>query len=182
MDVELSARHFELTDTVRNYIDRKVGRLDRYLPDIKATRVELSRVSTRSMGEVYAAQVTAWVDGSILRAEEVNGDLYAAIDLSADKIHRQIERYKGKRHRRYQARPDEEAEESAEEVVPEEDPAQVVRRKRFELYPMTEAEAIDQLELLGHDFFMFLNAQTGHVNVMYRRRDGHMGLLEPEHV
>ena len=101
MDLELQVRHFDLTDTVRDYVDRKVGRLDRYLPGIKVTRVELGRGVRRSQGEVYTAQVTAWVDSSILRVEEMNADLFAAIDLASDKLHRQIERYKGKRLRRW---------------------------------------------------------------------------------
>lgn len=180
MDVELSAKHFELTDAVRRYVERKVGRLDRYLPDIKATRVELSKVSIRSRGDVYAAQVTAFVDRAVLRAEEVNADLFAAIDLSADKMHRQIERYKGKRQRRWTGRAAPAVGETLEELPAEEPTPPIVRRKRFKLFPMTEGEAAEQLELLGHDFFMFLNADTGDINVLYRRRDGQLGLLEPE--
>ncbi len=179
MDVELSSRRFELTDAVRRYVERKIGKLDRYLPDIKAARVELSRVSIRSKGDVYAAQVTAFVDRAVLRAEEVNPDLFAAIDLSAEKMHRQIERYKGKRQRRWTGRVEAPAVESGEEPGEEEGAPIIVKRKRFELFPMTEAEAADQLELLGHDFFMFLNANTGSINVLYRRRDGQLGLLEP---
>ena len=180
MDVELQVRHFELTDTVRDYVARKVGRLDRYLPDIKATRVDLDRGVTRSQGEVYTAQVTAWVEASILRAEEINGDLYAAIDLASDKIHRQIERYKGKRLRRWRGRPIPQEESVDEPAEADETGPQIVRRKQFEVYSTTEGEAIDQLELLGHDFFLFLNAETGQLNVLYRRRDGQLGLLEPE--
>ena len=181
MDVELQVRHFELTDTVRDYVTRKVGRLDRYLPDIKATRVDLDWRVTRSQGEVYTAQVTTWVDAAILRAEEMNSDLFAAIDLAADKIHRQIERYKGKRLRRRHGRPAPADIEFSELIEEEEEHSpQIVRRKRFAVYPTTEAEAVDQLELLGHDFFVFLNAETGQLNVLYRRKDGQLGLLVPQ--
>lgn len=180
MDVELQVRHFELTDTVRDYVERKVGRLDRYLPDIRATRVDLDRGVTRSQGEVYTAQVTTWVEASILRAEEINGDLYAAIDLASDKIHRQIERYKGKRLRRWRGRPVPEEEGIDEVVDADEAGRQIVRRKRFAVYSTTEGEAVDQLELLGHDFFVFLNAESGQLNVLYRRKNGQLGLLEPE--
>ncbi len=178
MEVELSARRFELTDAVRRYVERKVGRLDRYLPDIEAARVELSRVSIRSKGDVYAAQVTAFVDRAVLRAEEVNADLLAAIDLSAEKMHRQIERYKGKRQRRWTGRAEPVLTEGGDELAGDEESPLIVRRKRFELSPMTEGEAAEQLELLGHDFFLFLNADTGSINVLYRRRDGQLGLLE----
>lgn len=190
MDLELQARHFELTDTVRDYVDRKVGRLDRFLPDLRATRVELARGVRRSQGEVYTAQMTSWVDNAILRAEEMNVDLFAAIDLASEKLHRQVERYKGKRiGRRYdQRRTGADAvgagvplsAELAEEAEHEADGPAIARRKRFPIVPMSEREAIDQLELLGHDFFLFQNAETGAVNVLYRRRDGALGLIEPE--
>jgi putative sigma-54 modulation protein len=182
VDIELQARHFELTDTIREYVSRKVGRLDRFLPDIKATRVDLDRGVTRSQGEVYTAQVTTWVDATILRAEEINPDLFAAIDLASDKIHRQIEKYKGKRLRRWQGRgaPHEMAVPIEEEPPSTDDGPRIVRRKTFEVYPTTEEEAVDQLELLGHDFFIFVNAETGEMNVLYRRKDGELGLLQPE--
>jgi len=184
MDLELQVRQFDLTDTVRDYVDRKVGRLDRFLPDMRVTRVELVRGVRRSQGEVYTAQITSWVDSAILRAEENNADLFAAIDLASDKLHRQIERYKGKREgRRHAGRKSERGDPSA--VVAELEaelqgaPA-IARRKRFPIIPMTEGEAIDQLELLGHDFFLFLNPDSGSVNILYRRKDGELGLIEPE--
>lgn len=178
MDLELQVRNFDLTDTVRDYVERKVGRMDRYLSDIKATRVELERRVTRSQGEVYTAQLTLWVDSAILRAEEMNVDLFAAIDLASDKLHRQIERYKGKRLRRWHhpSKPQPGLEEEEEE----EPRVAIVRRKRFPVYPMTEEEAVDQLELLGHDFFLFHNADSGAVNLLYRRKDGQLGLIQPE--
>jgi len=174
MELELQVRHFDLTDTVRDYVERKVGRLDRFLPDIKATRVELGRGMRRSQGEVYTAQVTTWVDSSILRVEEMNADLFAAIDLASDKLHRQIERYKGKRrHRRHEA-----TRTPAEVEEPGELRTVIVRRKRFQLLPMSEDEAVDQLELLGHDFFLYVEPDSGAVNLVYRRKDGQLGLIE----
>jgi putative sigma-54 modulation protein len=177
MDLELQVRHFDLTDTVRAYVERKVGRLDRYLPDIKAARVELGRGVRRSQGDVYTAQVTTWVDRTILRSEEMNPDLFAAIDLAAEKVHRQIERYKGKRLQRWHEtkKPAPDAEEPVEEPS-----AVIVRRKRFQLLPMTEPEAVEQLDLLGHDFFLYLDDDTGSVNVLYRRKDGQLGLIRSE--
>ncbi len=182
MDVELQARHFDLTDTTRDYVDRKIGRLARFLPDIKATRIDLAKGVTRSQGEVYTAQVTAWVDASILRAEEMNSDLFAAIDAAAEKMERQAEKYKGKRLRRWHGKGSkvELPVGGLDEPAPADDAPVIVRRKRFGVYPTTEEEAIDQLELLGHDFFIFVNAETGNMNVLYRRKDGQLGLLEPE--
>lgn len=179
MQLELQARHFELTDTVRDYVERKVERLDQKLPGLKATRVDLDHGMRRSLGEVYTAQVTTWVDGSILRAEEMHSDLYAAIDLATEKMHRQIGRYRGKRLHRWHdhTKPVVGEPSPAEEAEP---PRVIVRRKRFPMVPMTEDEAVEQIDLLGHDFFVFVNAESGMVNVMYHREDGQLGLIEPE--
>lgn len=180
MELELQVRHFDLTDTVRDYVERKVGRLDRYLPDLRATRVELARGVRRSQGEVYTAQMTSWVDSAILRAEEMNSDVFAAIDLAADKLYRQIERYKGKRQDRRHDRRAEAMEEMAMAEADTEPEPVIARRKRFPIIPMSEDEAAEQLSLLGHDFFLYLNPDTGSMNVLYRRKDGSLGLIEPE--
>jgi putative sigma-54 modulation protein len=133
---------------------------------------------------IYTAQMTTWADHAILRAEEMNEDLFAAIDLAADKLFRQIERFKGKRlARRHEPRRAAAAGDAvavATEIGLGEDEPVIVRRKRFPVAPMSEQEAVDQLELLGHDFFLFQNVATGGVNVLYRRKDGHLGLIEPE--
>ena len=177
MKVELQARHFDFTEPVEDYIEKKVGKLDRYLPDIHAVGVELERDTTRSQGEVYIAEITAWVDNNVLRAEEMNPDVFTAIDAAGDKIYRQIEKYKGKRLDRWQGK----AEPVPNfEFEPEPEPGpDIVRRKRFRVFAMTEGEAVEQLDLLGHDFFIFLNGETGELNVLYRRRDGNLGVIEP---
>lgn len=186
MNVELQARHFDLKPPMREYVDKKVGRLDRYLPDIKAIRVDLDHGMRRSLGEIYTAQITTWVDGTILRAEEMDHDLYAAIDNASDKLHRQIERYKGRRLGRWHDHTKPLSEVAAPEVVEDDDEesaahvGHVVRRKRYGILPMSEGEAIEQLNLLGHDFFMFMNVDSGDVNVIYRRKDGNFGLIQPE--
>jgi putative sigma-54 modulation protein len=180
MHVELQARHFDLTEPIKDYVEKKVGRLDRYLPDIHATSVELERDSTRSQGEVFVAEVTVWVDNAVLRAEEMNADVFTAIDVAGDKIFRQIEKYKGKRLNRWHGRA--ETAPAADglmeaEAAPRE--GSVVRRKRFRVYAMSEDEAMEQLDLLGHDFFIFVNGETGEMNVIYRRKGGDLGLIEP---
>lgn len=178
MELIIRGRNIGISDYLRQYVERKIGKLDRYLPDITEARVELATETTRSAGEVQIAQVTVRVDGTLLRGEERSPDMFTSIDAVLDKIYRQIARYKGKRQDRWRGRgerlpiPSEELEEEPER--------EIVRRKQFRTYPMSEEEAIEQMELLGHDFFVFYNADTGEVNVLYRRRDGHYGLIEPE--
>ncbi len=191
MDITIKTRDIELNERLRRYVEKKVPRLDRYLPNIVEARVELAKEPTRSAEQRHAAQITLFTsNGRILRAEERNADIYAAFDAVMDTIERQIERYKGKHwlqvrpRRRGEARAQAEAEALAElerEAEAEEElPPQIRRVKHFEMVPMDEWEAIEQMELLGHDFFVFYNVSTDSVNVLYRRRDGGYGLLIPE--
>jgi len=153
---------------------------------IDETRIELAHIkSARSSLDRYVAQMTVRGKGFILRAEERADDIRAAIDTALEKLDRQVSRYKGKR---FNNRGDgKSAAEVAEDIAPEilaelenEEPPVIVRRKRFDLIPMAEEEAIEQMKLLGHDnFFVFYNAKVGAVNVLYRRRDGTYGLIEP---
>ncbi|PJF34477.1 MAG: ribosomal subunit interface protein [Candidatus Thermofonsia Clade 1 bacterium] len=186
MDVQLHAKNLELGERLRTYAEKKLARLDRYLPSITQVTLELSEEHRRS-GRQSVAQLTVRDRrGTILRAEErTEGEIYAAIDIVVDKMYRQISRYKGKRRRRAGDKfevlePELAAAETPEGVAEEEEPMpQIVRRKRIEVLPMSEEEAIDQMELLGHDFFMFFNAETHNINVLYRRKDGGFGLLQP---
>lgn len=187
MELELLARNLDLNNGVRDHVGKRVGKLERYLHDLRSMRVELSHGMTHSRGEVYTAQMTAWIDKRILRSEEAHGDLFAAIDLAADKMQRQIGRFKDRRvdrrhgHLKGGAPIDAPVKESVEGAV-EDDAAprpRIRRRKVFEIYSMTEEEAAEQIELLGHDFFVFRNAQSGDVNVLYHRKGGDLGILEP---
>jgi putative sigma-54 modulation protein len=173
----------EVTDRIREYVEKKVTRLDRYLPGIEEARVDLAYIkSARSANDRQVAQLTVRGKGFILRAEERGDDIFAAIDASLDKMQRRIERFKGKHHR---GRGDGK---SAAEVVPgteEEETGElgpiIARRKTFRLSPMDEMEALEQMELLGHEnFFVFYNAHSNAINVLYKRRDGTFGLIEPE--
>jgi putative sigma-54 modulation protein len=183
MRLIIQGKNVEITDRLREYVEKKMGRLDRYLPTIDEARVELSTARARSAGDRQVAQLTVRSKGSILRAEEKTSDIFTSIDAVLDKMYRQIARYKGKRHGRGRAAMQGEALPIELEEFEEEEeagPQRIVRTKRFHLVPMDEEEAIEQMELLGHDFFVFFNASYGEINVLYRRRDGDYGLIQPE--
>jgi putative sigma-54 modulation protein len=187
MQITLKGKNVEITDWLREYVQKKVDKLDRYLPDIQEARVELSTQETRSIQDRQVAQLTVRGNGLMLRAEERTDDMFAAIDAVIDKMHRQIVRYKGKRIDRWQGQGTNRSEielppldEDVLEELAEEETRRIVRVKRFPVSPMDEEEAIEQMELLGHDFFVFFNPNSGRMSVLYRRKDGDYGLLEPE--
>jgi len=183
--VEINARNLELNDRLRDYITKKAIKLDRYLDTIEEVKVDLDyRKSARSAADRQVAQITVRGKGMQLRAENRADDIYAAFDQTLDKIERQAGRYKGKHWRtRGDGRSAAQVALDAPSTEPdtgELGPA-IVRRKHFPLTPMDEGEAIEQMILLGHeDFFVFMNSATGLVNVLYHRRDGALGLIEPE--
>ncbi|MBN1580534.1 MAG: ribosome-associated translation inhibitor RaiA [Anaerolineae bacterium] len=179
MKFVVQGKGIEVTDHLHDYIEKKLGRLDRYLPTITEARVELSAEKTRSSQDRQVAQVTVRANRAILRAEERTSDIFTSVDIVVDKIKRQIDRYKDKRRDKSRGVPTEEllVEESPEV---EEEPGSIVRVKRFQVTPMAPEEAIEQMELLGHDFFVFYNVDAGTLNVVYSRHDGNYGLLQPE--
>lgn len=183
--VKINVKDIELSERLQDYIIKKVGKLDRYLDTLEEAKVDLTYAkSARSAQDRQVAQITVKGKGVLLRAEDRTEDIFASVDLVIDKLHRQIERYKG---RRWKARGDGR---SAADVAPDipdmeadelEQEPWIARRKRHLLSPMDEQEAIEQMELLGHeDFFVFLNANNNHVNILYRRRDGTLGMIETE--
>ncbi len=180
--VEIVSRNMEVSERLQDYIDKKIAKLDRYLPGIEEARVDVTYAkSARNAADRQIAQITVRGKGFLLRSEERADDIFAALDTALDKIQRRIERYKGKHYRgRGDGR-------SAAEVVvleaEEESIAQpiIAKRKKFAITPMDEMEAIEQMNLLGHDnFFVFYNTNTGGINVLYKRRDGTYGIIEPE--
>lgn len=191
MQLTIKGRNLEVNDQLRGYVEKKLGKMDRYLPDIQEMRVELAEEQSRKASEREVVQVTIRSNGSLLRAEVRSGDIYSAVDGAAEKLQVQIKRYKGKRRRKLEkaqihaAEVEEmEAFSAATAPVADEDglfhEGQIVRRKQVAMGPMNEEEAIDQMELLGHDFFLFFNARQSAINVLYRRTDGNYGLLQPE--
>ena len=181
--VDVFARNMEVTDRINEYVEKKVSKLDRFLPDIEETRVDLAYAkSARSAADRQVAQITLRGRGYILRSEERADDIFTAIDAVMEKLQRQIERYKGKRrHARGDGVPASEVNVSPAEPEEASEGPVIARRKEFMLVPMDEGEAIEQMSLLGHEnFFIFFNSQTEAINVLYHRRDGTLGLIEPK--
>lgn len=182
LKIDIYTKNMELTDRVKEYVEKKVGKLDRIVSNVEEVRVDLAGVKTaRNAADRNVAQITIRGKKYILRAEERADDILAAIDKSVDKMQRQIKRYKEKHQRGIgvgTAAADLIAVPEEEVVAESEQP--IVRRKKFVLTPMDELEAIEQMKLLGHeDFFLFYNASTSSINVLYMRRDGTFGLIEP---
>jgi putative sigma-54 modulation protein len=181
MEVTIRGRNVEVTPRLQEYVEKKVSKLDRYLPTVDEAHMELSVEKTRSAQDRQVAQLTVRSKGSILRAEEHNHDLFTAIDAVMDKMYRQIGRYKGKHKDR--SRPGAEeigGEEVPVRLEPQETSGRIVRTKHFRVVSINPEEAIEQMELLGHDFYVFFNAEAGTMNVLYRRKDGDYGLIQPE--
>ncbi len=186
MNVQMHAKNMTLSNRLQEYAERKVARLDRYLPDIDNILLEFAEERHRNGGDRVVVQLTVRHSrGTILRAEDRSqSDPFAGVDLVVDKLYRQISRYKGKRRRRAGDRWEAlEPELAAAEPLPideEEDypAADILRRKQIEMRPMSEEEAIEQMELLGHDFFLFYNVGARAVSVVYRRKEGGYGILE----
>jgi len=180
LEIGIYTKDLELTDRIQDYVTKKVGKLERFLNDIGECRVDLSYAKTaRNASDRYIAQITIRGKGFILRSEERSDNMFAAIDATVDKMTRQIDRFKGKHWRKRVGEPEPVAtpvvEETEEDAVPV-----IARHKTFNLEPMHEEEALEQLILLGHDaFFVFYNIENQRVNVLYRRRDGSYGLIDP---
>lgn len=186
MDVKINVHGDRLTESLRNYIEERIARLDRFNERVIDAKFELRLTKPRSVGEQWIAQFTIATPGRILRSEVREHDQHAAIDKSMDKMLRQIRRYHSKKIDRSKRGATNlgrlAAEQSGMFEQPESpgDEGIVVRTKRFEFLPMDPEEAVEQMELLEHDFFVFRNADSGQTNVVYRRTDGQYGLIEPD--
>jgi len=181
MKLQIFSKNMEIPPDIESYVQKKIGKLTRYLPDITEAKVEIHEENTRSPQHRYTAQVTLNSKGIILRGEERGEGVRPVIDTVADVLERQIERYKGKLHDK--GRGLSINRQAPEEVSVEEkstDLPRVVRTKRFMVKPMSIREASDQMELLGHSFFLFVNSEDDRLCLLYRRNDGNYGLIEPE--
>jgi len=175
----IAKNNVEISETLKVYVEKKIGKLSRYLPTISEGKVEISHEGAKLPEQRFTVQVTLDSRGVLLRAQEKSKDIRTALDSVVDALSKRIERYKGKLYDKSRgvsfARQGMTIE--AEEI---EAPKRVVKSKRFFVKPMPVDEAIRQMELLGHDFFLFMDADTERLNLLYRREDGNYGLIEPE--
>ena len=178
MELQITSQNIDLSPGVRRYFERKLGKLSRHLPSIMECKVEISEEKTKSPEHRFVVKTTLDASGTLLRGEERGDDLFTAIDRVVAIMTRQIEHHKGKLYDKGRGSSFTRNTFSGEEdEVPS--TKRVVRVKRFAIKPMPVAEAIEQMELLGHDFFLFLNAETEGLNLLYRRKDGNYGIIEP---
>ena len=187
MDVLVKGRNIPVTEALERYATEKVERVARFFDEGRSdsrAEVELIHERNRAISEPEVAEATLFINGSVLKASEASGDMYASIDRMSDKLERQVKRYRGRQIDRWQGQLKNTREAPGELAQPfvveeEEIETRIVRTKQFQMKPMSEEEAVLQLELLDHDFYVFTSADTGDINVVYRRRDGNYGLIEP---
>jgi ribosome hibernation promoting factor len=178
MRLQVKGKNLDVSDSIRSYAEDKLRKLERQLADPTQIELELSVERNPSISANHVAEATIWTKGPTLRAREASADMRASIDQLVDKLERQVQRYRQKRRRRTVR--DNGTNLGTGPPASEESEPVIVKTKQFAVKPMGPEEAVLQLELVGHDFFVFENAETGEVNVVYRRRDGDYGLIEPQ--
>ena len=186
MEVTVKGRNISVTEALERYAFEKVERVSKFFDDehsVSRAEVELIHERNPSIAESEVVEATLFINGAVLKAREASEDMYASIDRMSDKLERQVKRYRGRQidrwHGQIKNSHDELPVEPEPFVVEEEDEVRIVRTKQFQMKPMSAEEAVLQMELLDHDFFVFTSADTGDINVVYRRRDGDYGLIEP---
>ncbi len=174
MKYTYTGKGMEVSESLKARVEKKLGKMDRYFPE----EPEVSVRFKQQKGARNIVEITLAVKDLILRAEESSNDMYLSIDHAVDKLESQLRRHRAKLEKRIHSAELEPIIESAPEF--EEAVYDVVRVKKFAVKPMAVEDAITQMELLGHNFFLFLNEDTDTMNVLYRRNDGSYGLLQPE--
>ncbi len=187
MNLTVKGRNLVLTEPISSYAEGKFGRLSKYLANSSRCEVELWTEKNPSIADNQVVEVTIFTKGPVIRAREASPDIYASIDLVFEKLERQVKKYRGKLVSHPQAAQKEilvsegfKILEEPEEAESELSTPRIVKTKQFMVKPMTPEEASLQLELVGHDFFVFTSAETGETAVVYRRRDGNYGLIEAQ--
>lgn len=172
MDIQITGKNVEVSPTVREYIERKLSKLGNHLAALDEFKVELSQERTRSPNDRFVVQMTVNCAGALLRGESRAINLLTAVDEVTKVMARQVERFKGRLYQRGKGV-------SLRHLAPPTEASRIARVKRFPIHPLTPEEAAEQMEMLGHSFFLFLNPDSGTVNLIYRRQDGSYGLIEP---
>ncbi|HEY8347522.1 MAG TPA: ribosome-associated translation inhibitor RaiA [Symbiobacteriaceae bacterium] len=178
MQLAVYGKNIEVTDALREYAEKKLGKLERFVDEPMTAQANMYVERGR-----HVFEVTVNINGLLLRGEESASNMYASIDLVADKLEKQVMKYKTrflKNRTKESGGVAHEEPEAGAAAEPTEPQGKVVKVKRFPIKPLTLDEAIVQMELLSHDFFVFANAETERINVLYRRKDGNYGLLDPE--
>ena len=170
MNLVISGKNLDITEGLRSAIEEKIGKLERYFTDTTEVHVTLSTEKNRQKIEI-----TIPMKGSIIRAEEVSSDMYVSIDLVEEVIERQLRKYKNKLIDKEQN-----AAHLSQSFIEADEDIQIIRSKKFAMKPMDPEEACVQMELIGHNFFVFRNSETDEVNVVYKRKGNTYGLIEPE--
>lgn len=174
MRIVIRGKNIEVTDALRSYVEKRISKIERYFDESTEAQVTLSVVK-----ESHVVEAMMLVNGGMLiRAEEKSPDMYASTDQVVDKLERQIRKYKTRINRK--ARQTGLVADNGFRDTVDDDEPKIVKTKRFAIKPMNADEAVLQMNLLGHDFFVFTNAETNSTNVVYRRHDGNFGLIEPE--
>jgi putative sigma-54 modulation protein len=175
MQISVIGRHIEVTDALKQYATEKFNRLDKYLP--KAVQAVITLAVVKKVHHIAEAAIKS--NGVLIQASEETDEMYTAIDLLVEKIERRVRRYRDKLvdHKRHAAR--QASSEGEESSRPDERIPQIIKTKRFDLKPMSPEEAVMQMELLDKEFFIFSNVGSGEINVIYKRKDGNVGLIEP---
>jgi putative sigma-54 modulation protein len=181
MRLQVKGKNVEVSDTIRRYAEEKMRKLDRQLHDLAEVELELRVEKNPSIADNQVAEVTVWTKGPTLRVTEASTDMKASIDQLTEKLLRQVEHVRGKRRGR-QVRGNGIPPGGPMSIPTDDEEAgpQIVRTKQFSVKPMSAEEAALQLDLIGHDFFVFRSDESGEINVLYRRRDGGYGLIEPQ--
>ncbi len=185
MELQVVGKNVEVTQQVKDYLSKKMKKLIRYLPNVEEAKVEIQEEKTKSPDHRLVVQVTLRNKGDILRSEERSSSINSAIDSVTEVLSRRIERYKGKFDKKARGamlarNVSSELLESERKETNIEQSTQIVKVKRFLVRSMDVTEAAEQMELLSHDFFLFLNSKNGELNLIYRRKDGNYGIIEPE--
>lgn len=192
MKIIIEGKNIELTQALKDYVNEKLTRLHNHYDQIikgHEVRVKLSVLKNPRIANSNITEVTIFLDGKIVRSEQASEDMYASIDLVAHKLDRQIQKYKDRVYRSLQHHKERPlpTSEPANTILPNEEKSnnkhthhgKIIKTKRFKLHPMAPEEALEQLDLISHDFYVFINSRTNAINTIYLRKDGDYGLIEP---
>lgn len=178
MRLQVKGKNVEVSEPIRQYAEDKLRKLEPHLHELTEVELELAVEKNPSIADDHIAEATVWTKGPVLRAREASGDMKASIDELVEKLLRQAKRYQEKKRDHRPHRNGNNVTEGGRMATDAE--PQIVKSKQFDMKPMSAEEAVLQLELVGHDFFVFRSSETDQINVTYRRKGGGYGLIEPQ--